>query len=57
MGHKYLEELETYNGPNWGLQNDEREEKWLEEERTYGFSSTETWDLEADANCPKKSAG
>ena len=47
MGHKYLEELETYAGPNWGLKEDEREEKWLEEERTYGFNSTETWDLDS----------
>ena len=47
MGHKYLEELETYEGSYWGLKNDERKEKWDEEERTYGFNSTETWSLDS----------
>ena len=47
MGHKYLDELELYAGPNWGLKEDEREEKWNEEERIYGFDSTETWSLDS----------
>jgi hypothetical protein len=47
MGHKYLEELETYDGPYWGMKNDEREQRWKEEEKDYGFSSTDTWSLDS----------
>ena len=47
MEHKYLEELETYEGPYWGLKNDTRKEKWDEEERIYRFNSTETWSLDS----------
>ena len=46
MGHKYLEELETYQGPYWGLKNDSREQGWIEEKEIYGFDSTETWALD-----------
>lgn len=47
MGHKYLEELETYQGPYWGLVNDNRESQWVKEKETYGFDSTETWNLDS----------
>lgn len=47
MGHKYLEELETYEGPYWGLKNDEREPQWIEEQKIYGFDSTDTWSLDS----------
>jgi len=47
MGHKYLEELETYDGPYWGMKNDEREQRWKEEEKDYGFPSTDTWSLDS----------
>ena len=46
MGHKYLEELETYQGPYWGTKNDPREQEWIEEKEIYGFDSTETWALD-----------
>lgn len=46
MGHKYLEELETYSGPYWGTKNDPREQEWIKEKETYGFDSTETWALD-----------
>ena len=46
MSHKYLEELESYTGNFWGLKNDKREPEWVEERKTYGFDSTETWSLD-----------
>ena len=46
MGHKYLEELETYQGPHWGIEQDPRMKEWVEEEKIYGFASTETWALD-----------
>ena len=46
MGHKYLEELESYTGDFWGMKNDKRESEWVEEREIYGFDSTETWSLD-----------
>lgn len=46
MGHKYLEELESYTGDFWGIKSDKREPEWVEERKTYGFDSTETWSLD-----------
>ena len=46
MGHKYLEELETYHGSFWGLKDDVRKEQWNHEREVYGFDSTETWALD-----------
>lgn len=46
MGHKYLEELQTYQGPRWGIKQDSRMEEWDKEKEIYGFDSTETWALD-----------
>lgn len=46
MGHKYLEELETYRGPYWGIEQDSRMKEWVDEKEIYGFDSTETWNLD-----------
>ena len=47
MGHKYLEELENYDGEFWGLSPDSREPQWRQEQKEYGFDSTETWNLDS----------
>ena len=46
MGHKYLEELEVYQGPRWGIKQDPRIDEWNKEKEIYGFDSTETWALD-----------
>lgn len=46
MGHKYLEELEDYQGPRWGIKQDPRIDEWNKEKEIYGFDSTETWALD-----------
>lgn len=46
MGHKYLEELEAYQGPRWGIKQDPRIDEWNKEKEIYGFDSTETWALD-----------
>lgn len=47
MGHKYLENLATYQPPySFEAPSDERKPEWRVEQAVYGFDSTETWSLD-----------